>query len=398
MDRRWLALAIIFASFIQFTLNWFAIIPMFPNVLADLGLSPLQLGGIVSAFIAGYGIFHLPAGILAERWGMRRALLAGIAIEAAGALLSAATQSYGLMLAARFVCGVGGSIYIGSAVGLTTAWFRDRYLATANGLVTGVAFSLGAAIGLFGWGVLAAHVGWRVAIALGAGVSALTFAALIPLYPEPPAQRDQSGHGPQHSMASLRRVVTAAPLWVMSAAFLGGYGSYFSATALLPRYAEQHAGASPAAAHMLGATMLLSGIVGSFLGGWLSDKVLGMVPTFLIGCAIEAAALFSVPFLDLNMLPVAAGLIGMGTIMAFVTWIGLPGLLPQQLRGIDIPSAAGLMLTVVALGGVAIPPLYATVSEHYGSAAGWLLEAALGIGFSLLSLLVRLRQTTLAAA
>ena len=386
MHQRWVALAIIFGSFIQFTLNWFSIIPMFHGLLVDLHMTPLQLGSVISAFIAGYGIFHLPGGMLAERYGMRRALLTGIAIEGIGALLSGLTQGYALLLVGRFLCGVGGSIYIGSAVGLTTAWFRDRYLATANGLTTGVAFSLGAAIGLFGWGLLAAMIGWRSAIIVGAGISLLTWLAMLFLYPEPPANADDNGSGRHHSLASLRRVLGNGSLWIMSIAFLGGYGSYFAAAGLLPGYAEQ-LGATPVYAEALSAVLMLSGIVGAFAGGWLADKVLGVLPTFLLGCTIEACALLAVPFLGLQLLWIAAALIGGSVIMSFVTWIGLPGLMAHRLRSSDVPTAVGLMLTVVAIGGVLVPPLYVAIAGRYGAPVGWSLEALASIAFAIVGLI-----------
>ncbi|WP_428391649.1 MFS transporter [Lichenicoccus sp.] len=385
MRQRWVALAIIFGSFIQFTLNWFSIIPMFHDLLVDLRMTPLQLGAVISAFIAGYGVFHLPGGMLAERYGMRTALLAGILIEAVGALVSGLTPSYGLLLVGRFLCGVGGSIYLGSAVGLTTAWFRDRNLAIANGLTTGVAFSLGAAIGLFGWGFVALWIGWRPAIVVGAAISFLTWLAMLFLYPEPPGQAGCAPDDPHHSLASLMRVLGDPTLWIMSIAFVGGYGSYFATAGLLPGYAEQ-LGASAAYAGSLSAVLVLSGIVGAFIGGWLGDKVLGVVPTFLLGCTIEAGALLAIPFLGLRMLWLPAALIGGSVIMAFVTWIGLPGLMGRRFRPSDVPTAAGLMLTLGAIGGVIIPPLYVAVASRYGAAAGWSMEGFVSLGFALIAL------------
>ena len=281
MGKRWVALAIIFASFLQFTLNWFAIIPMFPHLIGEMGLTPLQIGGVVSAFVAGYGVAHIPGGMLAERYGMRLALLGGIAIEMAGAMATAAAHSYELLLLARLLCGVGGSIYIGSAIGLTTAWFRERELATANGLVTGVAFSVGAAIGLFGWGLLGDAIGWRAALMAGAGVSAASLLLLAVAYPHPPVD-DIGAEVRGHSLASLWRVVSSRRLWVMGIAFFGGYGSYFTAVAMLPGYAVGTLRLPAERGHAIGAILLLSGIIGSLLGGWLADRSLGLLRTFLL--------------------------------------------------------------------------------------------------------------------
>ncbi len=395
--NRWLALAIIFASFLPFTLNWFAIIPMFPALIRDMGLSPLQIGGVVSAFVAGYGIAHVPGGMLAERLGLRAAILLGIAVEGIGVVLTATAHGYGTLLLGRLVCGVGGSIYIGSAVGLTTAWFRDRELATANGLTTGVAFSIGAAIGLFGWGLLEAAVGWRSAILAGAAVSLAALLLMVVSYPHPPVGDDvETASG--HSLASLRRVIGSNRLWIMSLAFFGGYGSYFTAVAMIPGYAVAYLHVDPATGHRLGAILLLSGIVGSLLGGWLSDRVLGLLPTFLLACVIEAGALLAVPHLGVAGLEVAAGLVGASTILGFVSWIGLPGLMRSSLQLGDVPTAVGLMLTVVAIGGVILPPAYASMVERFGIAGGWNGLATASLAFALLAPLGRRHGSRAAAA
>ena len=280
MNNRWAALAIIFASFIQFTLNWFCIIPAFGAIAGEMHLSFAQLGVIVGMFIAGYGIAHIPAGWIAERCGMRAAMLLGIALETAGAGLSAWSHSYGMLLAARFVCGVGGSIYLGSAVGLTTAWFRGRELATANGLVTGVAFTVGAAAGLFGWNSIVAVLGWRPALLVGAAIGLLTLVLITALFPAPPGDKADVLSGEHLGAESLRRVFGNPTLWIMGLALLGGYGSYFSAAQLLPHYAQDSLKLDAAASEAISAVLLVSGIPGAFVGGWLVDRVLGLLPRF----------------------------------------------------------------------------------------------------------------------
>lgn len=370
MRNRWVALGVIFLSFIQFTLNWFSIIPLFPHLAQEMRLSHLEIGGVASAFLAGYGIVHIPGGMLAERFGMRPALCAGIVVEGLGVVLTATAHHYPILLLARFLCGIGGSIYIGSAVGLTTAWFRDRELATANGLITGVAFSVGAVIGLFAWGPLADQLGWRQALLVGAGISALTVPLMLFAYPHPPVE--DIGHtGAGHSLASLRRVLTNRALWVMSLAFFGGYGAYFTAVAMLPGYAAETLHLSPGEGHQVGSILLLSGIIGSFLGGWLADRSLGLMRTFLLACVLETVALLMIPQMGPLGLKLAAGAVGAATMLGFVSWIGLPGWMRASFRSSDVPTAVGLMLTVVAVGGVVMPLIYTELAARLGSGAGW---------------------------
>lgn len=371
MKSRWTALAVIFFSFIQFTLNWFDVVPAFSGVGAQMHLTPAQIGAVVGLFIAGYGIAHIPGGMIAEAFGLRFAMLLGIAVETGGAVLSSQANGYEALLAGRFLCGIGGSIYLGSAIGLTAAWFRNDELATANGLITGVAFTVGAVLGLHGWSALVEGYGWRAALALGAAVGVATFIVLWFLFPEPPAaEREQIG-AHHLNLASLKRTFGNRNLWLLGIMFSGGYGSYFTAAQLLPAFATAHLRLTPDTGAMIAALLLVSGMVGGVLGGWLADKVFGPTPTMAGAFIVESIALLLVPHLGLAGLMVAAGVIGASAILGFVVWIGFPGLYRSEIEIGDIPTAAGLMLTIVAIGGVVVPTLYGKLVEGLGYPQAW---------------------------
>ena len=59
MANRWVALALILLLSIQFTQNWFCIIPAFGSIAAATRLSSGQIGLVVGIFIAGYGVAHI---------------------------------------------------------------------------------------------------------------------------------------------------------------------------------------------------------------------------------------------------------------------------------------------------------------------------------------------------
>ena len=338
MQNRWTALAIIFVSFLQLTLNWFAVVPAFGPIAGQMHLGLPQIGLIVGAFIGGYGLAHIPGGLIAEAYGMRFAMLLGIGLETVGAVITARAPGYPVLLLGRFIAGAGGSIYIGSAIGLTAAWFRDREIVTATGLVTGVAFTVGAAIALFGWGALVTEFGWRAALLCGAGVGAASFLFVAALFPAPPENAVQvAGH--HLNVDALKRVFAHADLWLLGLSFLGGYGAYFTAAQLLPQYAQTQHGLSAGAANQLGVILLLSGIPGSFIGGWLSDKVFGVIPTFLGACVLEAVALAALNFVGPVGLQICAATIGGLGILAFVSWVSLPGVLSGRIAVADIPTA-----------------------------------------------------------
>ena len=389
MRNRWIALAIIFVSFLQLTLNWFAIVPAFGPLITTMHLGLPQIGLIVGAFIAGYGLAHIPAGLIAEAWGVRTALLLGIALETAGATLTAVAPDLRILLLARFICGVGGSIYIGSAIGLTTAWFRDHELVTATGLITGVAFALGAAIGLFAWGPLVEVVGWRSALGWGAAVGAITFLAMLVLFPRPPGKAGEQICGAHLDFAAMKRVFGDRDLWLLGVAFLGGYGAYFTTAQLLPDYAQTALHLSAQQSQFLGVIVLVAGIPGSFLGGWLADRLLSVTPIFLTACLVEGVTLLLIPKLSFGGLEIAAALIGGFGIFAFVGWISTPGLYRERLRIADVPTAAGLLFSIAAIGGVAVPALYSRIATHFGYSAGWRFMAVLCVATAFICLAAR---------
>jgi hypothetical protein len=172
----------------------------------------------------------------------------------------------------------------------------------------------------------------------------------------------------------------------MGIAFFGGYGSYFTAVAMLPGYAVDALRLPPEQGHAIGAILLLSGIAGSFLGGWLADRSLGLLRTFLLASIAEAGALVAVPYVGALGLEVAAGVVGAATILAFVSWIGLPGLMRTSFKASDVPTAVGLMLTIVAVGGVVLPPLYAELVGHLGTRGAWAGLAVITILCSMVAL------------
>jgi len=69
---RWRILGIlVLASFISYTLRY-NLSAAAPVMMADLGLTEIQWGWVLAAFMTGYTLFQLPGGILGDRFGSPR--------------------------------------------------------------------------------------------------------------------------------------------------------------------------------------------------------------------------------------------------------------------------------------------------------------------------------------
>ena len=167
---RWVILALLFMmSFVAYVLRSNMSIAG-ESIMADLGLTKIQLGMVFSAFAWGYAIFQFPGGLFGDIVGSRRALsliavLWGILTLATGLVPGTALVSTTFILAMltglRFLMGVAQAplfpVFGGGTIG---KWFPVSGWAFPNGL-TSTGLTLGAAVTapLIAW--LMERLGWR---------------------------------------------------------------------------------------------------------------------------------------------------------------------------------------------------------------------------------------------
>jgi ACS family glucarate transporter-like MFS transporter len=179
---RWVILALLFvASFVAYVLRTNMSIAG-ENIMADLGLSKIQLGMVFSAFAWGYAIFQFPGGVFGDIVGSRRALsfiavLWGILTLATGLVPGTALASTTFILATliglRFLVGVAQAPLFPVACGGTIErWFPVSGWAFPNGLTsTGLTLGAAATAPLIAW--LMETLGWRESFILTAPLAFL---------------------------------------------------------------------------------------------------------------------------------------------------------------------------------------------------------------------------------
>jgi len=179
---RWVILALLFAaSFVAYVLRTNMSIAG-ERMMADLGLSKIQLGLVLSAFAWGYAIFQFPGGIFGDRMGPRRALtiiaiLWGILTLLTGLVPGRALTSTAVILAAliglRFVMGaVQAPLFPVGCGGAIGNWFPVSGWAFPNGLTsTGLTLGAAATAPVVAW--LMETLGWRQSFFLTAPLAFL---------------------------------------------------------------------------------------------------------------------------------------------------------------------------------------------------------------------------------
>ena len=106
----------------------------------DFGLTDVQLGYVFSAFVIGYALFQAPGGRLADKYGPRLVITCGVVwwglFTTATALVPTGLGlSLALLIATRFLLGLGEAVVYPSSNRLVSAWIPSLERGFANGLI-----------------------------------------------------------------------------------------------------------------------------------------------------------------------------------------------------------------------------------------------------------------------
>ena len=149
-----------------------------PAIQADLGFSQAGLAWVINAYLIAFGGLLLLAGRLGDLVGRKRVFLIGLAVFTAASLLCGASQSAEMLIAARFLQGIGGAMATAVTLGMIVTMFpKPAEQARAIGVFSFVA-AAGASIGLLAGGVLTQALNWHwiflVNLPIGVAALALT--------------------------------------------------------------------------------------------------------------------------------------------------------------------------------------------------------------------------------
>lgn len=355
----------------------------------EFGLSDVELSWLTATAILNGALWRLPAGILTDRFGGRKVLVAMLVATAVPTFLVSQATSFTLLLVFAFFAGFAGNAF---SVGIAwnSAWFpRERQ---------------GFALGLFGAGNVGASVtkligpwligavptltvlglsfdGWRFVPLLYA-VLLLVMAAAVWFGTPSRDRRPGRGRSLRSMLAPLRNV----RVWRFSLYYVVVFGAYVALSAWLPKYYVDVFGTDLAVAALLTALFIFPASLLRPVGGMLADR---------FGARAVMYATFATMLLATGVLMMPYGYVVI-RVSEDVSPDGLREVLPYELgvvqftalvvlvgvaMGIgkaavfkhipeyfpdDVGAVGGLVGTLGALGGFVLPPMFAYVQEWTG--------------------------------
>jgi EmrB/QacA subfamily drug resistance transporter len=159
--KRWIALYVLCAGVLMIVIDATIVNVALPSIQDDLGFSQSNLAWVVNAYLIAFGGLLLLAGRIGDLVGQRRIFLAGLTVFTGASLLCALAQTRDMLIAARFVQGVGGALTSAVILGMIVTMFPEpREQAKAIG-VYGFVASAGGSIGLLAGGALTQAINWH---------------------------------------------------------------------------------------------------------------------------------------------------------------------------------------------------------------------------------------------
>jgi ACS family glucarate transporter-like MFS transporter len=400
---RWLIIAVLF---IITTINYadratFSIAGQ--SASKELGLDPVAMGYILSAFAWAYVLGQIPGGALLDKFGSKKIYVISLVIWSLFTALQGLAGFFtGLMAATllfamRFAVGLGESPSFPANARIVAAWFPGSERGTASAIFNSAQyFSLVAFAPLMGW---LAHVfGWRsvfwVMGAIGV-VAALALAKLIhsPLthpsvnkaeidYIEAGGglvrmEEKNAANGAAFNWPNVKQVLTNR---MLLGVYLGQYCinvlTYFFVT-WFPIYLVKERGLSILQAGFTAALPALCGFAGGILGGMISDGLLKKTgnldiarKTPLLLGMVLATCIILCNFVEQEWLVIvimAAAFFGKG--VASLGWAVVADTSPKEMAGVT----GGIFNTFGNVAGIVTPIVIGYIVKATGSFDGALI-------------------------
>jgi ACS family hexuronate transporter-like MFS transporter len=396
VTNRWAVLALIMAAQIMANVGPLGIPSIAPLIREGLDLSLTQAGSFLSAYYIGPVLVSLPAGWLADRWGVRGAMVLGQGLIAIGLFAAALAPTFSFMVVILVLAGAGYGVLNPTTTKAGMAWFPPRQRATVVGLKQ-IGLPGGGALGALALPPIALALGWRSAVAASAAVVGVLAVLTWLLYRDLP---EPATGPPARAAGGFRAVLANRDLWLVGASTLIFAGVQTVFLSFLVLHLRDVVALELVVAAKYLVVAQVGGVAGRVLFGLLSDRLFGgqrRIVLTIAGMGSMACALLlsatspGTGGLALAPLAVGIGLFGVG-------WNGVQHTLMAELAGPRAAgTAVGLGLAISSLGVTVCPPVFGLVVEGLGGYTAAWMALALSMVVALL-LLAPVRERALAAS
>lgn len=375
--------------------EFFAIVipPIIPLLVTDLGITYAQAGFLLTVFFLMYSLFQLPAGVVADRFGKRRLMIAGLGGMTLGIVMAALAPHYEGLLVAQAIAGISGSTFHPAGLSIIS----DVETPRTSGKAMGV-FAFGGTLGtlaapLFVGGI-AIIVGWRGALLsaaiLGGGMTLVVIAlALRGTTGSKSTLRPDGGITVESWGDRIRTafgILATKEVAVLTVLTLVMSMQHRAIQTFTTSFVATDLEGSVSVGNVVFFTLLAGGAVASLWAGELADRVNRI--TLGVGAALTTAVLVGATVL---IRPISSGLpfaIVVGILLVWFVLIGFVMYANYPVKNALIAGEAdtaysgslfGVIQTGSSLGSASGPVIFGAIATEFGLLAAFPAIAGVGV-------------------
>jgi MFS family permease len=389
---------------IFYSVNWFNIASIFFLIAYDLKLNISMLGLVTSSFIIGVGLFQVPAGIIAARYGADKLAVFGILLSSSCAMVAGLSENILQIAVLRFMVGVGMACFFGPSVILISKFLGRRSEGLGIGLINS-AHAIGGILGIFTWVVLAQLTGWRIGLIIG-GVLGLVTGIILSISlsrtnpfsihkeenlslpkGEPSSDLESKKISPkiEISISGLRHTLFNKSLIILGTTLLSFQAGSSIILTFIVLYLGEALNIDYTVAGLIGSLNLVIALFSSPLFGLLYDRTRKAKKILIISGLASAVSIWgmTIPsvYVIIPSMIFSAIFLSAGFVVVYADAKRI-----NRIQGLD-PKYQTLAVSYVngisLFGAFWVPFLFSIVAERFGFAIAWLVGGLIVLAFIL---------------
>ncbi len=376
---RWVVLIVYIGVAALSQMLWLNFAPLISFIQEKYVVSEIMASSLLLVFPLMYVLLSLHSGAMIDRKGYKYAIALGSIISAVFSIVRIYDGSFYALLIGQIGISIGQPYIINGISKLVADWFGKEESAMATGLGT-CGMLIGMALGMGLTPVVNNSIGFQNTMIVFAGISIVCTLAFVLLTKENQAQ--QSILSTSSSMKEFKILLQNKNLVTLFIIAFLALGFFNGLTTWLEPILKPN-GINAEQAGMVGAYLILGGIIGSVIIPTISDKTKKRKP-YLIFCCIAAIAILYplCTYTALNTVYILSALMG----FAFLPGYALLLAMCEEMAGIDKAGAAtGLLMLAGNAGAVAVIVAMPIVNGDSGT---WMNAIYLMLGLLALTLLL----------
>lgn len=267
-----------------------------PELEATFSLTAAQYANLGSAFFYAYALIQIPAGLLVDAWGPRRAAALGMALIGISSAAMSVAGSYAGLTVIRFVMGLGGGMIFPAVLKMQQYCFDESRFGIATGTTTFFG-NLGGSLSQLPLVYLAERLTWSTSFLLLGGCSLLLGIGIWLLFSEGTYAETGASEKSQRICArEMLHLLRNRHLYPPIAANFMAQGIFYCVFQWGIPYLTDVYGLSGETAGTITAFLPVTAAISTLLAGQISDRLrsrkrVGTAGAFLLLAVIVALAL-----------------------------------------------------------------------------------------------------------